>query len=103
MTVVPRTVDALRTAWGSPKRWTSPGAFGILLSSMSEVETRTHTPRTDEWERFGNLRQAHAYGERVRRAQPGLEFEVMRLEHGTWRDFLGRTVHEVVAARWSTP
>jgi len=101
MTAAPEGVDELRTRWGSPKQWTRPGMFGVLLSSSNEVTARTYDSCTDLWDTVETLSQAHAYGASVRRAQLGLEFEVMRLEHGTWRDFLGRTAHEVINARWS--
>ena len=93
----------LRTAWGSPKGWSGQGRYGVLLSSAAdgEVTDRTYDPRADVWSAVDSLDAAHTLGSTVRRAQPGLQFEVMRLEHGTWRDFMGRTVAEVIRQRWT--
>ncbi len=90
----------LRTAWGSPKRWTRPGLFAVLLSSTDEVRPRKYDPGADTWTTMVTGTEASEEGAMVSRAQPGLEFEVMRLEAGVWRDFLGRTARQVIEARW---
>ncbi len=93
----------LRTMQGGAKGWLRPGTFGVLLSHCSEVIDRTFEPRTEVWSDLTSAADAGQYGLRVARAQPGAEFEVMRLEAGSWRDFRGRTVKEVIGDRWGSP
>lgn len=93
---------ALRTRFGSPKRWLSPGAFGVLLSSAPDASVVDHTyDHLDAPVPFTGANQASEYGGMVRSVQPGIEFEVMRLEDGQWRDFMGRTPAQTIEARWA--
>jgi hypothetical protein len=100
----PQLDPTLRTGTGSPRRWRSAGPFGVLFAHAfeSRVVERTYEPASNTCSPMPHLRDAHAHGSAVRRVQPGVEFEVMRLEAGVWRDFMGRTVPEVEAARWRT-
>lgn len=100
--LAPVLSPTLRTAWGSPKKWTGRGRFGVLLSSSAETEVteRTYDSASDVWSTIDSLDAAHQYGATIRHAQTGLQFEVMRLEDGVWRDFLGREPVAVARARW---
>lgn len=76
---------------------------GVLLSHCSEVIDRTFDPRTEVWSQLTSAVMAAEHGTKIARAQPGAEFEVMRLEAGSWRDLRGRTVKEVIGDRWGSP
>lgn len=90
----------LRTRFGTPRRWTGPGRFAVLMSSSEEVVDRIYDCATDTWSELGHVDDAHDHAALLRRHQPGVEFEVVRLEAGVWRDYLGRTVQQVIEARW---
>jgi hypothetical protein len=92
-----------RTDSGAPRHWSSPAVFGVLLSSSDGVTARTFDPHTETWSPMTTAAAAGAHGLAVCSVQPGLEFETMRLEGRTWRDFWGRTPREVITARWARP
>lgn len=90
----------LRTRFGTPKRWTRRGRFGVLLSSTHEVIDRVQHPVNGTVVHLDRVDDAHDHAAMLRRHQPGLEFEVVRLENGVWRDYLGRSAAQVTHARW---
>lgn len=104
MTTTPATAHArkVRTSWGAPLRWSSPGTFGVLLSSTDYVTGTRYDGATQSQVPILSADTAAELAATILRAQPGIEFEVMRLEDEVWRDFQGRTRSEVTAARWLT-
>src|SRR5665647_3450680 len=102
MTTTPATAHApkIRMAWGAPLRWTSPGTFGVLLSSTDYVTANQYDPATQALVPVLRADDAAELAATILKAQPGIEFEGMRLEDEVWRDFQGRTRSEVTAARW---
>ena len=97
-TTVP--VPVLRTSWGTPLRWSKPGRFGVLFSHTDYVTDTRHDPTTQTQVEVVTADTAAELAATVLKAQPGIEFEVMRLEGDQWRDYQGRTRPEVTAARW---
>lgn len=89
----------LRAAWGSPKKWIGNGRFGLmLLASPGAVVTPcSYDLAGNAWVIVDRLGRLRAYGSSARGAHAGDPYEVMRREHGTWRDARGRTPDEVVA------
>ena len=93
----------MRTVYGTPKRWLREGQFGVLLSSApdGEVIDQRYDARAGSWEPITRADHAADHGAMIRRSQPGIEFEVVRLEDGVWRGFLGRTPKQAIDVRWS--
>lgn len=100
VTTAPTRDPELRTRFGTPRRWTGAGCFAVLMSSSEEVVDRIYDSATDSWSKLEHVDDAHDHAVVLRRAQPGVEFEVVRLEGGVWRDYLGRTVRQIIDARW---
>lgn len=100
MTNATTNTPEFRNAHGGPIRWRSPGRFGVLLSHADYVTDTQFDDTTHTQVPLLSAAAADEYGALIRRAQPGAEYEVMRLEDDVWRDLRGRTRSEVTAARW---
>ena len=93
---------ALRTRFGTPKRWVGPGRFGVVLAGSRQVVDRILDQSSGAWSDLRHVDDAHDHAAALRRDRVCTEFEVVRHEAGVWRDYLGRTPEQIHDARWAT-
>ncbi|EYR64869.1 hypothetical protein N866_03215 [Actinotalea ferrariae CF5-4] len=93
---------ALRTRFGTPKRWVGPGRFGVVMAGSRRVVDRVLDPASGAWSELQHVDAAHDHAAALRRERRCGEFEVVRDEAGVWRDYLGRTPEQIHDARWAT-